>query len=52
NGDAQVATTGNQSSGVLSSVALANCYIVLEQERGAVTAGEKVNVVMFDRFLQ
>ncbi len=52
NGDAQVATTGNQSSGVLSSVAQANCYIVLEQERGAVTAGEKVNVVMFDRFLQ
>ncbi|MFO1387730.1 gephyrin-like molybdotransferase Glp [Cellvibrio sp.] len=45
------ATTGNQSSGVLSSVAQANCYIVLEQERGSVKAGEKVNILMFDKFL-
>lgn len=52
NGENQVATTGTQGSGVLSSLAQANCYIVLEQERGAVTAGEKVNVVLFDRFLQ
>lgn len=52
NGENHVATTGNQSSGVLSSVAQANCYIVLEQERGVVTAGEKVKVVLFDRFLQ
>ncbi len=48
----QVTTTGNQSSGVLSSLAQANCYILLEQERGAVTAGEKVNVLLFDKFLQ
>lgn len=51
-GETQVTTTGNQSSGVLSSVAQANCYIVLEQERGAVAEGEKVNVVLFDKFLQ
>lgn len=52
NGENKVTTTGNQSSGVLSSLAQANCYLVLEQERGAVAAGEKVNVVLFDRFLQ
>lgn len=52
NGENQVAATRNQSSGVLSSLAQANCYIVLEQERGAVTAGEKVKVFLFDRFLQ
>jgi molybdopterin molybdotransferase len=47
----QVVTTGNQSSGVLSSVAQANCYIVLEKERCTVKAGEKVNIILFDRFL-
>jgi len=52
NGENKVTTTGNQSSGVLSSLAQANCYVVLEQERCAVAAGEKVNVVLFDRFLQ
>ncbi|MES2673676.1 MAG: gephyrin-like molybdotransferase Glp [Pseudomonadota bacterium] len=46
-----VASTGNQSSGVLSSMARANCYILLEQERGAVGKGEKVQVVPFDRFI-
>lgn len=51
-GENTVTTTGNQSSGVLSSLAQANCYLVLEQERGAVAAGEKVHVVLFDRFLQ
>jgi len=51
-GENTVTTTGNQSSGVLSSLAQANCYLVLEQERGAVNAGEKVNVVLFDEFLQ
>lgn len=52
NGENQVTTTGNQSSGVLSSFAQANCYIALEQERAAVAAGEKVNVILFDRLLQ
>jgi len=52
NGENQVIATSNQSSGVLSSLAQANCYIVLEQERSAVTAGEKVNVVLFDKFMQ
>jgi molybdopterin molybdotransferase len=50
-GENQVISTGNQSSGVLSSLAQANCYIALEQERTAVTKGEKVTVIPFDKFL-
>lgn len=51
NGINYVKTTGNQSSGVLTSITQANCYIVLEKERGAVMKGEPVQVLMFDRFL-
>lgn len=47
-----VSSTGNQSSGVLSSVAKANCYIVLAQESGAIAAGDAVQIIMFDRFLR
>jgi len=50
-GENFVASTGNQSSGVLSSMAHANCYIVLEQERSAVNKGEKVHIIPFDKFL-
>ncbi|GGY75275.1 molybdopterin molybdenumtransferase MoeA [Cellvibrio zantedeschiae] len=50
-GENIVTSTGNQSSGVLSSVARANSYIVLEQERGAVAKGKMVTVVPFDKFL-
>ena len=46
-----VKTTANQSSGVLSSVAEANCFIVLPQDSGNVAAGEKVNVVPFSALL-
>lgn len=38
---------GKQSSGVLSSVADANCYIVLDAEQGNVNNGEWVNVELF-----
>ena len=51
-GSPQVESTGMQSSGMLSSMAQANCYIVLERERGAVAAGEIVQVLPFDRFVQ
>ena len=51
-GHLKISSTGNQSSGVLSSIARANAYIVLEQERGAVTKGETVTVVPFDKYLQ
>ena len=48
NGDATVASTGNQSSGVLTSMSLANCYIVLPLECGNLPAGSKVWVEPFD----
>jgi molybdopterin molybdotransferase len=43
-----VRPTGAQGSGVLRSMAEANCYIVLEHERGAVAAGEPVSVQLLD----
>jgi len=52
NGINYVTTTGNQSSGVLSSIAQANCYIVLAQESGSITAGETVQVIVFNQFLK
>jgi molybdopterin molybdotransferase len=43
-----VRTTGQQGSGVLRSMSEANCFIVLEHERGKVEAGELVSVQIFD----
>jgi len=40
----EVSTTGPQGSGILSSMVVANCLIVLEEERGDVEAGETVLV--------
>jgi molybdopterin molybdotransferase len=39
-----VRTTGPQGSGILSSLAVGNCLIHLEEERGDVTPGETVTV--------
>jgi molybdopterin molybdotransferase len=44
----KVRTTGQQGSGVLRSMSEANCFIVLEHERGAVKAGEPVRVQLFE----
>jgi len=44
----RVRITGQQGSGVLRSMAQANCFIVLEHERGAVAAGEPVSVQLFE----
>jgi molybdopterin molybdotransferase len=44
----KVRTTGQQGSGVLRSMAEANCFIVLEHERGKVAAGEPVQVQLFE----
>jgi len=41
-------TTGQQGSGVLRSMSEANCFIVLEHERGPVKAGETVSVQLFE----
>src|SRR4051812_24129761 len=47
-GDWRVRTTGQQGSGVLRSMAEANCFIVLEHERAAVKAGEQVQVQLME----
>ncbi|MBC7437665.1 MAG: molybdopterin molybdotransferase MoeA [Bdellovibrionales bacterium] len=47
-GSLQVAITGNQGSGVLSSMVQANGLIVLHHGQGNVAAGEAVDVMMFD----
>jgi molybdopterin molybdotransferase len=47
-GRLQVEITGNQGSGVLSSVVQANGLIVLSHDQGNVAAGDEVDVMMFD----
>ena len=47
-GQLQVRTTGNQGSGVLSSMVQANCLIVLHHDQGNVAIGDEVDVMMFD----
>ena len=44
----RVKLTGQQGSGVLRSMSEANCFIVLEHERGKVEAGEAVGVQLFE----
>lgn len=50
-GQLEVQATGNQGSGILSSMSFANCYIILEQERGPVEAGETVTIEPFDSLI-
>jgi molybdopterin molybdotransferase len=40
--------TGNQGSGILSSMVQANGLLVLPHERGDVAAGDTVQLLMFD----
>lgn len=47
-----VKSAGSQSSGVLSSMAKANCYICLEAERGSVDINESVTVIPFDETIR
>ena len=47
-GQLQVCTTGNQGSGVLSSMTQANGLIVLHHRQATVQAGQQVDVMMFD----
>jgi molybdopterin molybdotransferase len=47
-GRLQVRTTGNQGSGVLSSMVQGNGLIVLHHEQGDVQPGDTVDVMMFD----
>ena len=50
-GETVVASTGSQGSGILSSLAKANCFIILASEQGKLAAGEVVEVQLFDEFL-
>jgi molybdopterin molybdotransferase len=43
-----VRTTGDQGSGILSSMSQANCFIVLDSATGNVAAGELVDVQLFE----
>lgn len=47
-GEWRVQPTGAQGSGILRSMSEANCFIVLEHERGNVAAGERVSVQAMD----
>jgi len=47
-GSLQVRTTGNQGSGVLSSMVQANGLIVLHHAQGNVAVGDEVEVMMFE----
>jgi molybdopterin molybdotransferase len=44
----QVAITGSQGSGILSSMSAANGMVVLHHEQGNVDAGDEVDVIPFD----
>jgi molybdopterin molybdotransferase len=47
-GSLQVRTTGNQGSGVLSSMVQGNGLIVLHHSQGNVAVGDEVDVMMFE----
>ncbi|MGF1754696.1 molybdopterin molybdotransferase MoeA [Vibrio makurazakiensis] len=51
NGQFVVETTGNQSSGAFRSMSLANCFVVIEKERGNVAVGETVQIQLFNSTL-
>jgi molybdopterin molybdotransferase len=50
-GQLVVSTTGNQGSGVFSSMSQSNCFIVLEQDRGNVVAGETVTIELYNALM-
>jgi len=50
-GELVVSTTGNQGSGVLSSMVQANGLIVLGHSQGDVAVGNEVQVMMFEGHL-
>ncbi|PLZ02478.1 molybdopterin molybdenumtransferase MoeA [Burkholderia sp. WAC0059] len=43
-----VAPTGSQSSGALSTMSAANCFIVLAHDQSDLDAGEPVDIMLFD----
>jgi molybdopterin molybdotransferase len=47
-GQWSVGPTGAQGSGVLRSMAEANCFIVLEHERASISPGDMVQIQLFE----
>lgn len=50
-GEAEVTITGGQGSGMLTSMSLANCFVILAQEQGDTPAGTLVTVEPFNTVL-
>ncbi|MFC3149513.1 gephyrin-like molybdotransferase Glp [Litoribrevibacter euphylliae] len=50
-GRIHVTPFNSQSSGVLSSIAECNCFMVLDREQGAIDAGAKVKILPFREWL-
>lgn len=50
-GSLEVRSTGHQGSHIFSAFAAANCFIVLERERGSVEPGEWVDIEPFNPLL-
>jgi molybdopterin molybdotransferase len=44
----QVRTTGDQGSGILSSMSRANCFVVLAADAGNVDVGAEVDVQLLE----
>ncbi|HEC04912.1 MAG TPA: molybdopterin molybdenumtransferase MoeA [Thiothrix sp.] len=51
NGEISVQKTGQQGSGILTSMSQANCFILLPVEMTQLEAGEKVLIQPFDSFI-
>nr|WP_275659016.1 molybdopterin molybdotransferase MoeA [Shewanella sp. Isolate11] len=50
-GQAEVTITGGQGSGMLTSMSLANCFVILQQQQGDLPAGSIVTVEPFPAVL-
>ena len=46
-GEFQVKTTGKQGSGILSSISMANCFIILQHDQDRIEKGDWVDVQLF-----
>ena len=51
-GELEVVSTGQQESHITQSFNQANCFIILEQERGNVNKGELVTIELFNTLLK
>jgi molybdopterin molybdotransferase len=50
-GRPSVRLTGSQGAGILRSMSEANCFVILAHDQGNITAGDWVDVALFDGLL-